>query len=250
MPRYSTVICKHCGQAAIVKGVDPLYCSKKCYDADRRAQTQRTCLNCGKMFYKKSQGHHGLPVYCSITCQAAAKTTRVQRTCDHCGKTFECKPSRSTNRRHCSRACQSAANVSRVEVSCLYCGSTFSVIRGRQSTARFCSRRCKAHYHGETAIERDVRLALTTLGIPFKQEHPVGRRYCVDFYLFQHAIALEVDGVYWHKDKADHDTKRDTYLASKGITTVRISDAELKQADALTLVHNKVGHHIDVRPAP
>ena len=122
------------------------------------------------------------------------------------------------------------------------------MIKNRELTAMFCSRRCKNHHRGETYIERMVRVALDELGISYQQEYTIGRGkgqkrnhfYSIDFYLPDSSIALEVDGSYWHQNKQEHDRERDTWLATKGITTIRITDEELKQQSPQAVVFSKL----------
>jgi very-short-patch-repair endonuclease len=53
--------------------------------------------------------------------------------------------------------------------------------------------------------------------------------YYVDFYLFEKNIVIEVDGVYWHKDK-DYDSNRDVYLESNyGVKVYRFSCKDLRR---------------------
>ena len=74
-----------------------------------------------------------------------------------------------------------------------------------------------------------MRIALTELGIGFNQEHRDGV-YLIDFFLPSLNVALEADGTYWHnlpKHKAN-DKRRDDYFLKKGITTIRITESELR----------------------
>lgn len=55
--------------------------------------------------------------------------------------------------------------------------------------------------------------------------------YAVDFLLAEEWLAIEVDGEYWHKQKADKDSKRDQYLLTRfSLPVVRISERDIKDA--------------------
>lgn len=236
--KLETNICQYCNQT-FTSRTSFQYCSNTCYHAARRTKTERTCRTCGKVFYKKSQGRHGDPVYCSPRCQSISKQRQIEVICRHCGRSFTRKQCQSDRVQCCSKACQNAMLTNRVTLVCLRCGVNFSVVKNRTQTARFCSRKCKKHYHGETGIEKMVRQELDALQIPYLQEHYI-HPYTIDFYLPIYQIAIEVDGVYWHNP--EHDQQRDAYLQQKGITTLRITDVEMKQHRAIDLIISRLGH--------
>jgi len=59
-------------------------------------------------------------------------------------------------------------------------------------------------------------------GLHFRRQHPLGR-YILDFYCDAAKLAVEVDG-YSHDvaDRPARDQSRDRWLASQGVTTLRI----------------------------
>lgn len=69
------------------------------------------------------------------------------------------------------------------------------------------------------------------MNVAFNQEHSFGR-YSIDFYLTELHIGLEVDGEYWHQDKAK-DTRRDMYMNTHGIRVIRITDRQINNAISL-----------------
>jgi very-short-patch-repair endonuclease len=63
-------------------------------------------------------------------------------------------------------------------------------------------------------------------GLHFRRQHPIGP-YVLDFYCDSAKLAVEVDGQsHGFGDRPERDERRDTWLADKGIRTLRLS-AEL-----------------------
>ena len=59
----------------------------------------------------------------------------------------------------------------------------------------------------------------------FRRQHPVGP-YVADFYCPRARLVVEVDGAA-HDSRQDRDERRDAYLASLGLTVVRIAAADV-----------------------
>src|SRR5690349_20182182 len=67
-------------------------------------------------------------------------------------------------------------------------------------------------------------------GLHFRRQHPIGP-YVLDFYCDSALLALEIDGQsHGFGDRPQRDERRDAWLASKGIRTLRLS-AELALHD-------------------
>ena len=58
-------------------------------------------------------------------------------------------------------------------------------------------------------------------GLGFRKQHPLGP-YVLDFYCSTARLAVEVDGL-WHDHHVARDERRDAWLASRGVRTLRIS---------------------------
>ena len=71
------------------------------------------------------------------------------------------------------------------------------------------------------------------LGLHFRRQHALGP-YILDFYCASARLCVEVDGPI-HADRADHDARRDSWLAAQGIRTLRFSVDELDQRPAVVL---------------
>ncbi len=66
-----------------------------------------------------------------------------------------------------------------------------------------------------------------------RRQHPIGP-YVLDFYCPEAKLAIEVDGAQHNEDEAiAHDARRDAWLLSQGIETLRIPGIHIMQdADA------------------
>lgn len=70
-------------------------------------------------------------------------------------------------------------------------------------------------------LVRDRRL----LGRKFRRQHPLGN-FVVDFYCPEIRLAVELDGGV-HEAQIQRDRARDSFLAMRGVTVLRISNADL-----------------------
>ena len=67
-----------------------------------------------------------------------------------------------------------------------------------------------------------------------------------DIYVPQLKTAIEYDGGYWHKNKAEKDIRKNEALNSNGIYVIHIRGEELPKLppyDGVTLIHGKSGFH-------
>lgn len=81
----------------------------------------------------------------------------------------------------------------------------------------------------ESPVEKQLHVALTALGIPFVNQHPVNR-YRLDFAIVDKLIAIEVDGHDFHertKEQAQRDKKRDRDLQALGWRVMRFTGSEV-----------------------
>lgn len=85
------------------------YCSLECYRKDHPQMT-RACKTCGKAFsFPASQLKHRAALYCSRKCYRADRTRdrTVERTCEQCGGTFSMYQGQLKHNagRFCNRQC-------------------------------------------------------------------------------------------------------------------------------------------------
>ena len=71
----------------------------------------------------------------------------------------------------------------------------------------------------ERVLWRQLRLKQT--GLRFRKQHPAGP-YVLDFYCHEARLCIEIDGQS-HDFTAACDERRDRWLASQGVRTVRVS---------------------------
>lgn len=221
----------------------PKFCSRKCYEDSRQTQITHTCEICKKRFQRPNCVGREYR-FCSKKCTGKGQTRKVHLRCSHCQTPIARQPALAKSKKtYCSKKCRSAD--SHLAFNCEHCGIQFLVAQYQyrsRGASRFCSVHCCRMFAGETGIEKKVRQALDSLSITYIQEHPIqhnkknnrrGSFYFIDFFLPDRNIALEADGIYWHRSRQDSDAKRDLFLASMGISVVRLTDKEIQSTHSL-----------------
>ena len=210
------------------------FCSLHCWQQSRRDRVMVTCQVCGKQDEViRSQANRKC---CSIACRTALiiQNKRIIRICEHCHQEFIPTAIKGEYTRFCSQTCYHTAARTLEDKVCPVCKKTFHPdVRYRV----FCSRKCmKVHFWsgGETSIEAKVRTALTELGIAFFPEYRMGL-FQIDFFLPEYNAAVEADGAHWHHPSRNkgRDGRRDLFLASRGIRTLRLSEDEINHGRSL-----------------
>lgn len=195
---------------------DTVYCSRKCLMA-MTPKVTKTCTVCGKQF-TVNQSVADRYTVCSTACRRS-ETKYVS--CERCGKMFRAE--KHLNRHYCSEECRRPP----VHINCRTCGTQIR-IQPNDTDRQFCSFACYRRFNGENQLEKRVRETLDLLNIPYVQEAKLGR-YSIDFLLQEQRIALEIDGIYWHRDKA-RDERKNKYLHNYGWNIVRISEIDIDNA--------------------
>ena len=78
-------------------------------------------------------------------------------------------------------------------------------------------------------------------GLHFRKQHPIGP-YVLDFYCDAEKLAVEVDGSsHSFGERPERDERRDAWLRSQGVVTLRIS-ASLVLQDLDAAVRTILGH--------
>lgn len=196
---------------------DRRFCSRQCYDVSRRNVVEKVCPVCSKTFEVLASIADRYTV-CSNACRTAS-TKYVA--CKRCGKVFRAES--RLNRHYCSEECRRPPKVT----ECRNCGKEFRHVPSDEDR-QFCSFSCYRTFHGETIPEKSVRQVLESLQIHFMQEAQMGR-YSIDFLLPELRIALEVDGIYWHRN-TKRDERKTRYIESHGWRVCRITDSEIENA--------------------
>lgn len=221
------------------------YCSLECYWVGTNKKQQKICVRCGKDFLIKSYlVEQGFGFYCGKSCwDELLKSQRRTLKCKQCNREFSLSQAVFKQKhKFCSKKCADDNKRDYVFKICRGCKKTFELPRhvvnrglGRGS---FCDRQCFVKYEGETSIEKILRLKLQKLKEPFKQEMKIGR-YHADFYLPEKNLIIECDGEYWHRNKTEHDQKRDEFLKGLGYKILRLSEENIKskQVNVLKLIN-------------
>jgi very-short-patch-repair endonuclease len=68
-------------------------------------------------------------------------------------------------------------------------------------------------------------LRLNRRELRFRKQHPIGP-YVADFYCPSAKMVIEIDGAV-HNERQDADSRRDAYMASVGLTVIRVPAAEV-----------------------
>lgn len=93
------------------------FCSRKCNDEWRKAQTERFCQYCGEKIKRQPNGKRtSNEKYCSIECQGLASRKRVRFECEICGKQRELPQSHFNRHKHhtCSKRCAAIVHSERM----------------------------------------------------------------------------------------------------------------------------------------
>jgi hypothetical protein len=80
---------------------------------------------------------------------------------------------------------------------------------------------CRFSLSSEDALKEDMRLALTSKGIPFLQEHRLDPKNRLDFFIDEHAVEVKIKG------------------SAKSIYRQCLRYCEFEQVKGLVLVTNK-----------
>lgn len=67
-----------------------------------------------------------------------------------------------------------------------------------------------------------------------KPQYPIGS-YWADFALPEYKLVIELDGRQYHKDRSDHDRRRDAYMYRKGWKVMRFTYLDVKKRRAKTI---------------
>ena len=80
-------------------------------------------------------------------------------------------------------------------------------------------------------------------GLKFRRQHPVGP-YILDFYCPEQGLAVEVDGmIHGDAEQLRHDARRTTWLATKGVSVLRIASCDVRNdvEGVLNAIRNAAG---------
>lgn len=208
-----TYTCEWCGKRFKHSRTRPRrFCSRECWKEYFRQPVYATCERCGQQFPAKDRNHPERSRFCSYECRYPG-VKRVA--CQRCGKLFY--PHGRDDRKYCSEDCRRPP----LYVTCQNCGKVFRSAPAYNK--KFCSVRCYRTFTGETEPEKNFRLCLTEIGEEFEQEVPLAK-YPVDFYLPRVNLAVEIDSIYWHRNRQKTDAAKMKRLTDRGYRVIRVPD--------------------------
>lgn len=217
-----------------------VYCSAKCsYDSKKNGEIIR-CDYCNEEIYRtqyriNKNGNN----FCSLECESKHRSLAARKVnnCEYCGN--EIVTTMFKNKRFCSSNCQNEwqktitgelnPNYERVDVVCDFCGKTLHITKSRlKNKHHFCNTDCRQKWFSiyyskdpvwvEKSRQRAVRILsdglisktntipqviinnmLSTENISYCNEKDF-KYYCVDNYLNDYNLIIEVMGDYWHSN--------------------------------------------------
>jgi very-short-patch-repair endonuclease len=245
MPSKPTTLCRQCGIVfASFPSAKRVYCSRACRSAYLQATgevREYTCAQCGTEF--ATVGVRQPRKYCSDPCArlASRRPPQIKR-CEWCGSEFT-DLARDVGSAHCSKECahrtrtqkSSRSNTRpKVLVTCTICGKQKMIQRCWLRGFKTCSRQCTGALSQRSmpkvsSLETKMLAALEALGLNPVHQHPV-RFYTIDLAFPEVKLAVECDGVYWHRLPANQrrDRAKNTYLTDRGWTMIRLPEQDIK----------------------
>lgn len=263
--------CRYCGEPLFRKiGKDGIleypcefkkrqFCGCSCAMKYRVGVEKRKykCEYCGKKFIDYESNRKGSKhIFCSTSCSAKFLFSKPLPKCKVCGK--EVRMHRNS---FCSRICRGKFEKTGQIVKCVVCQKEFYLPLNRiKNTNEFhCSQRCrKQNYscqleemrlklrqirlsNGLTLPEKIVKKMLDSLHVQYERERNIGK-YFIDFFLPNEKICIEVDGDYWHgnkatdkyignkyqKDAVKSDSRKKIFLENKDYKLIRFWETDIK----------------------
>ena len=144
------------------------YCSKECSIIAKQRGSSVTCINCGKVFYrKKSHIQRQENQFCSNECSSeySHKIKSETRKCEICGKEFVV--GKMSTQRFCSIQCQGKwqstqinelnPRFKRKKIQCDTCGKEFfeRQFKLKDFNNHFCSTDCRRKWFAEVCSQRE-----------------------------------------------------------------------------------------------
>lgn len=250
------IICEHCGASFdSQKSNKRRFCCHECYwnhisKNNDRTKVEINCLQCKKQFVKFPSDPK---IFCSLKCSGKQRiTSSTDYKCDNCGKTYSKRDVSGYKNKFCTHKCayeyrhKSATAVT----TCAKCGKTFEVNKTVKASGKkgiYCSLKCYRSGSARTYIENAIHEFLVSIGVVFKSQHTIFRYTC-DFYVESSLLIIETDGDYWHSlpGVKNKDLRRDKYMASIGLKTLRLSETEIKSD--IDKCKNKILNMLQLEP--
>lgn len=228
------ILCLNCGQSIYInkyrlQKTSNHFCSIKCRDIYNRQITHKIthCEICGKSFECVNSSKQR---FCSTECQhkwqktqTGALNTHYHNTdcvCETCGTTFHIRPYKLNNQQHhfCSKECRQKWYA---DYWCLQDSwKDFS----RQKIIETLSSGKMSSINSKP--QQIIDNLLFQKNIKFEREKNVGK-YCVDIYLTNYNLMIEVNGDYWHSNPLrfkDTSDKQDSIIKRDALKNIHIKN--------------------------
>jgi very-short-patch-repair endonuclease len=129
----------------------------------------------------------------------------------------------------------------RKPVNCIICGKGYTVMPNvfdkiSAGTRKPCCGHNCARIYGQTQVKKsrtsiEVKMAkeLTQRQIEYTEQHNLGNKFALDFFLPEYGIVIECDGDYWHRlpDVAKRDKSKNAYIKACGYSLYRFWESEI-----------------------
>ena len=255
------------------------YCKfRKLNGSHNNTRVKVNCFECGKDLkvpqyrYKKLISNEVSFITCSRLCQNRyiGKQNQgenhhgykepITKKCSTCDEEFKVREHRENSAKYCSVKCQRIGvgkqNIPKKKllVNCSGCNKEYFVWEHmyKKYDLHFCSNSCKYENAGmmvskqrgkyDTKIQVIVNNILSKENIAFENEYPFGR-FCVDNYLMDSNLVIEVMGDYWHsnpmvyetytelndtqKNRVRLDKCKKTYLNNRGVHVLYLWEVDI-----------------------
>jgi Protein of unknown function (DUF559) len=239
------------------------YCSRDC--RTKAGQVELICEYCKKKFTEVlSRVKNNRGRFCDWKCRRKAGSQEI--VCFNCGKTVRReKNACNTQRSYCSPKCHYSDKYKATRLRgtrmiskiCEYCGEGFQInkYKHEQGKGRFCSRPCydKGYVPTDDTIRRiciarakqilptkDTSIELIMQGLLDQMGIKYFRNYYVfygdrrrggsfDFAIPDKKIAIECDGIYWHRrvNNMKADQRKKVFCKKSGWKLLRFADKEI-----------------------
>lgn len=231
-----------------------VFCSSECR---KNKCIPVTCTVCNNQFLADAHSYRTAK-FCTDKCRNTSKrndwnngkrSIQATKRCKECNKEFAIKNSLVEKQDYCSLACfHKTGKISpkhgeanhkwkpKVKIVCEYCGKEFETFPSRKDRKKYC---CASHRivgnlmrlstNPRTNIEKKMYEMLNSNRIKFTEQTVMFDKFMVDFFIEQHKIIIQCDGVYWHERKKtkDRDRGQDAYLAKAGYIVIRFTDNQI-----------------------
>ncbi len=100
-----------------------------------------------------------------------------------------------------------------------------------RASPKAAAQRARLYLANPSSIELAVQMVLRALSVDFLPQHRIGR-YAVDLWIPSRSLIIECDGSYWHRNRQEHDQRRDEHMRQLGYATLRLTESAIRSGQA------------------